>query len=93
MFYMRRVRVVVTGDVQKVGFRSWTKHKADHFGVKGWVKNNVDGSVEAVFEGMDSTIEEMLESCRRGPPGSYVREVDVKEETMKGKFPDFRIVT
>jgi acylphosphatase len=90
---MRRVRVVVTGDVQNVGFRSWTRHKADHFGVRGWVKNNVDGSVEAVFEGMDSAIDEMLESCRRGPPGSYVRDVDVREEKVTDRFPDFRIVT
>ncbi|MBI4894714.1 MAG: acylphosphatase [Candidatus Aenigmarchaeota archaeon] len=89
---MRRVRVVVRGDVQNVGFRSWTKHKADHFGAKGWVKNNVDGSVEAVFEGMDSVIEEVLESCRRGPPGSYVRDVEVKDEAVTDKFLDFRIV-
>ena len=89
---MRRVRVVISGDVQNVGFRSWTKHKATHYGVKGWVKNNVDGSVEGVFEGMDSVIEEMLDSCRRGPPGSYVRDVKVFEENVTGKFPDFRVV-
>lgn len=88
---MRRVRVVVRGDVQNVGFRSWTRHKAGHFGVVGWVRNNADGSVEAVFEGVESAVEGMVESCRRGPPGSYVDGVDVKEEKFAGEFSDFQI--
>lgn len=89
---MRRVRVVVTGDVQNVGFRSWVRHKAEHFRLKGWVKNNADGTVEAVFEGPDSQVGEMLDACSRGPPASYVEKVDVQDENVKGGFPDFRIV-
>jgi acylphosphatase len=83
---------MVHGDVHRVGFRAWTKHKADHFGVTGWVKNNVDGTVEAVFEGMDWKIDEILDACKRGPPASYVEKLDVKDEPVKDKFPDFRII-
>lgn len=89
---MRRVRVVIRGDVQNVGFRSWTRHKADHFGVRGYVRNNLDGTVEAVFEAEDYKIDEIIDACKRGPPGSYVEGVEVREEPRKGEFPDFRIV-
>jgi len=89
---MRRVRVIVSGDVQNVGFRSWVKHKAEHFRLTGWVKNNPDGTVEAVFEGLDSSVAEMIDACSRGPPASYVEKVDVSDELVSGNFPDFRIV-
>lgn len=89
---MRRVRVVIRGDVQNVGFRSWTRHKAEHFGITGWVKNNDDGSVEAVFEGDDAKVDELVEECRRGPPGSYVEKVDIEEEEHGGIFQGFSIV-
>lgn len=90
---MRRARVVITGDVQNVGFRSWTRHKADHFGLNGWVKNNPDGTAEAVFEGEDEKVNEIIEECKRGPPGSYVEGVEVFEEEWRGEFKNFNIVT
>ena len=90
---MRRTHVVIRGDVHNVGFRAWTKHKADFFGVKGWVKNNVNGTVEALFEGEDYRVEEMVQSCNRGPPTSYVEKVEVKEEMFRGDMKNFRIVS
>ena len=89
---MRRVRVVISGDVHNVGFRSWAKHKAEFFGVKGWVKNSADGTVEAVFEGEDYRIDDMLDSCRRGPPGSYVEDVKVEDESFEDEFRNFSII-
>ena len=90
---MKRVHVVIRGDVQNVGFRSWTKAKAGHFGVAGWVKNTDDGAVEAVFEAEDEKkVDELVEECRRGPPGSYVEGVDVEEEVFRGEFEGFDII-
>ena len=88
---MRRVHVIVRGDVQNVGFRSWTRHKAGHFGISGWVRNNDDGTVEAIFEGLDHNVEEIIEECRRGPPGSYVEKVETDEEKFVGDFRGFEI--
>jgi acylphosphatase len=89
---MRRVRVLIIGDVQNVGFRAWVKHKAELLHVRGWVRNNIDGTVEAIFEGTEPQVQEMVEACSRGPPASYVEKVEVSEESMKGIFPDFRII-
>ena len=89
---MRRVHVIISGDVQNVGFRSWTRHKAEHFGVAGWVKNNADGTVEAVFEADDGKVDEMLDECRRGPPGSYVENISVDDEKFINEFKSFDII-
>ncbi len=89
---MKRVGVIIRGDVQNVGFRSWIKHKAGHLGLKGWVKNNLDGTVEAVFEGEDHKIEEILDECKRGPPGSYVENVEAEEGKFRNEFDGFDIV-
>ncbi len=89
---MRRVRVVVFGDVQGVGFRSLTQHRAKRLGVGGWVKNNTDGTVEAVFEGDDDKVDEMIEFCRRGPVGSHVENVEVLIEQIENRFKEFKVL-
>ena len=64
---MQSVRVIITGRVQGVGYRAWTVRTASQFGLKGWVRNLSDGSVEAVFSGDTLKVESMLEACREGP--------------------------
>ena len=60
--------VVIRGRVQRVGYRAWTEHVALQRGLEGWVRNRIDGSVEAVFCGPATVVEGMIEACRRGPP-------------------------
>ncbi len=88
---MKRVHVKIFGDVQGVGFRQVTQFRASNMGVKGWVKNNQDGSVEAVFEGDDNNVDDMVEFCKIGPPGSHVERTEITEEKYSAKFNDFRI--
>jgi acylphosphatase len=71
--------VTIRGDVQGVGFRMWVEHHASMHDLEGWVRNRRDGSVEAVFAGPASAVERMVETCRRGPPGSVVEAVDASE--------------
>jgi acylphosphatase len=61
------VRLVITGRVQGVGFRAWTSHEARRRGLRGWVRNRHDGSVEALLIGNGSAVEAMIEACRQGP--------------------------
>lgn len=75
-----RARVVVRGRVQGVFFRSETRDRARSLGLAGWVRNNSDGTVEAVFEGDRERIESMVEWCRRGPAHASVENVDVAWE-------------
>ena len=81
---MTRRRVVVHGLVQGVFFRDTTRRQAVQRGVAGWVRNNPDGSVEAVFEGEDEAVERLVELCREGPRGARVESVDVLREEPEG---------
>jgi len=61
-------RVVISGRVQGVWYRAWTIEEATGRGLRGWVRNRRDGSVEALLAGEDAKVDDMIEACRRGPP-------------------------
>jgi acylphosphatase len=86
-----RAHVFVSGRVQGVFFRSETRYKAKKRGVKGWVRNLPDGRVEAIFEGEEKSVKELIEFCKLGPPGARVTNVDVFWEKCTGEFRDFEI--
>ena len=73
-----QARLVVTGRVQGVGYRDWVVDRAERLGLSGWVRNRIDGSVEAVIVGEDDAVGRMVEACRRGPPAARVDAVDVE---------------
>ena len=60
-------RLVITGRVQGVGFRAWTRREARRRGLRGWVRNRSDGSVEALLIGDAAAVDGLAEACRRGP--------------------------
>jgi acylphosphatase len=86
-----RAHVIVSGIVQGVNFRYHTKLKAKENNVTGWVRNLVDGRVEAVFEGEKKCVEKIIEFCKVGPPNAYVSKVEVRWEKFEGEFDDFEI--
>ena len=81
---MIRRRVTVTGRVQGVFFRETMRRRAESSRVNGWVRNNGDGSVEAVFEGEPKAVERLVDWCREGPRGARVEWVDVASEDLEG---------
>jgi Acylphosphatases len=82
---MRRTRVVVAGRVQGVFFRASCAERARALGLAGWVRNDPDGRVEAVFEGPEEAVETMIRWCQEGPPHARVDEVEIVEETPEGE--------
>jgi acylphosphatase len=70
---------VIHGRVQGVGFRAWTEVRALECGLEGWVRNRRDGSVEALFVGLEAAVTAMIEACRSGPPGARVDFVDHRD--------------
>jgi acylphosphatase len=82
---MRRTRVVVAGRVQGVFFRASCAERARALGLAGWVRNDPDGRVEAVFEGPEEVVETMIRWCQEGPPHARVDEVEIVEETPEGE--------
>lgn len=80
-----RARVVIRGRVQGVFFRAETRDRARSLGLRGWVRNVPDGTVEAVFEGERERIESLLVWCRRGPALADVDDVEVHWEPPAGE--------
>ena len=78
----RVVRVVVRGRVQGVGYRAWTAAGARRRGLRGWVRNRPDGTVEAVFAGPDDGVAEMVAACGRGPPAARVDAIEESAATF-----------
>jgi acylphosphatase len=85
-----RRRVIARGLVQGVFFRDTLRNAADREHVAGWVRNNRDGTVEAVFEGDAGAVERLVALAREGPPGARVEELELLEEPDQGEV-GFRI--
>ena len=74
---MRSVHLRITGRVQGVGYRAWAIETARRLGLRGWVRNRADGSVEALVIGADDPVAALIEACREGPFAARVTEVSV----------------
>lgn len=81
MSNLTQIKVIVKGRVQGVFYRANTQKTAQRLGIKGYVKNLADGSVQAVFEGDPKAVSQMVEWCRKGPEASIVD--DVLTETIE----------
>jgi acylphosphatase len=88
---VQKVKISIFGRVQGVFFRALTKEIADKLGIKGYVKNLADGSVEVVAEGPEGKIMELVEFCKKGPIGAKVEKIEIKFCDASGKFHDFEI--
>ena len=87
-----RAHVFISGRVQGVYFREYTRREAEKVGVKGWVRNLWDGRVEAVFEGPPDAVRHMVRWCHRGSPRARVERVEVHYEDCTGEFDRFRVI-
>ena len=81
---MRSARLRITGRVQGVGYRAWALQMASRLGLRGWVRNRADGSVEALVIGDDDAVAAMIEACGEGPFAARVGEVAVSEAADDG---------
>lgn len=88
---MIRVHVHISGRVQGVGFRHFTRENAKELDLGGWVKNLPDGRVEAVFQGGGQAVETIVERCRRGPRSARVTAVEVEEEKPDPEMGSFEV--
>ncbi len=79
--------LAIRGRVQGVGYRYSMRHEALRLGVHGWVRNRLDGSVEAVVSGNAAAVQALIAWARRGPAGAHVTAVDVQD--AQGVFVDF----
>lgn len=89
---MKRIRFVVTGRVQGVGFRWFVKAEARPLGLTGWVRNREDGAVEGEVEGRDDAVEALIPCLEEGPSSAIVTNVDITEISDDGQpYKQFEI--
>ena len=82
--------VSVTGRVQGVFFRAWTRDQAIELGVTGWVRNCPDGRVDMHIEGEESAVQQLIGRLHRGPPAAEVDDVHLWDVEL-GDFDDFEV--
>lgn len=87
----RAVHLIIKGRVQGVWFRASTQEKAIELGIKGWVRNRRDGSVEVMAEGEEERLEKFVRWCHKGPRGAMVTQVDREELEPSGTMKGFEI--
>ena len=80
----------IKGRVQGVFFRALTKERADELGVRGFVRNEPDGSVYIEAEADERTLQQFMDWCRQGPPRARVEKLDVNEGDRKD-FASFEL--
>jgi len=87
----QRLHAKIFGHVQGVNFRFYTRLTARQIGVKGWVRNKADGSVEVVAEGTPSQLEVLIQFLNKGPESASVSRVETDWLTATDEFADFQI--
>jgi acylphosphatase len=76
---MKTVQLRVLGRVQGVGYRAWAIETATRLGLRGWVRNRADRSVELLATGPTEAVAAMVKACRKGPPAARVDRVEFVE--------------
>jgi len=87
-----RIHLIVKGKVQGVGYRNNAKRRADQLGLRGWIKNLSNGSVEIIAQGSEKKIEEFVAWCQKGPIISTVEEVQIEKQEPDTDFWDFKVI-
>jgi acylphosphatase len=88
---MERLHAIVHGDVQGVGFRYFVQRKAQQLGLRGWVRNNDDGTVELVAEGSRQELEQLKRALEEGPRLARVRRVETRWSEGSGDLDRFEL--
>ncbi len=87
----KRLQAYISGQVQGVNFRATTQSTAERLGIKGSVRNLLDGRVEVIAEGPESSLHDLIAFLHQGPPAAQVSGVDVAWQDATGEYPGFSI--
>lgn len=88
----KRIHAIISGKVQGVFFRYYTKRLADELELTGWVTNLPNGSVEVVAEGDDHQLKKFISFLRKGPKLSRVDKIKIEEEKYTENLREFKII-
>jgi acylphosphatase len=89
---LARLKAIVEGRVQGVGFRYFVVRKAEALGLKGWFRNRWDDTVEVSAEGERDALERLVKDLRRGPTSAFVTDVKTAWSEASGEYDRFSIL-
>ena len=89
---MKRVHLIICGDVVGVGYRAWVLRLAQNFRLVGWVKNRQNRTVELVAEGEPEVLEKLIVACKKGPDVAWIEHVEITWLPASGEFVNFTVV-
>lgn len=81
----------ITGRVQGVGFRYFTRQNARQLNITGWVKNMADGSVETVISGKEQNVSKMKDRLKKGPPSAKVDHITELDADVDKSYTEFSV--
>jgi acylphosphatase len=88
----KTAEILVSGYVQAVGYRLYTKRYADHLGLTGFVQNLTDGNVRVVASGAEQDLELLIDRLREGPRAAIVKDVKVVWQNGEKKLGEFVMI-
>ncbi|MBS3116464.1 acylphosphatase [Candidatus Woesearchaeota archaeon] len=88
----KSLHVIITGNVQGVNFRSYVHKQALELKLAGWVRNNKDGTLEAVFEGEEKNLQKMFLLCKKGPLRARIKNVQEEWWEILQWFTEFKVI-
>lgn len=89
---MPRVKIIVSGKVQGVCYRAFTAEQAEKLGINGTVRNLSDGNVEIIAQAAQTLLDQLVETCRQGPPAARVKAIDITALPEVGAVMGFQII-
>lgn len=88
---MPRIRLIIKGSVQGVGFRHFARVQAEMLGLTGFVRNKINGSVEIEVQGQKESLNQFVGAIHAGPSNAEVTEVEKSDMQEKAFEPGFRV--
>lgn len=89
---MKRLHLIISGDVQGVGFRAWVRQRVQNTSITGWVKNCPDKTVEILAEGLREDLDDLRVACDHGPDLSLVKKMQITWLDATGEFTRFEVL-
>lgn len=88
---VKQAKLKIFGRVQGVFFRDYAQEKARELGLTGWVCNMPDGTVEALVQGEEESIEKMIQWCHEGSPSAKIDDIKIKWGPVDENHPTFEV--
>lgn len=86
-------KIIISGTVQGIFFRNFTRENANKLDLKGYIRNLEDGNIEIFVEGEKDNINSLIDLLKKGPPYSQIRDVKVETRIWSGDFKEFKILS